>query len=52
MKVLIGNKCELESDRVVSRARGEEFAAELEIPFLETSCKTNHNIKQVIYLAV
>ena len=52
MKVLIGNKCELESKRVVSRAWGEEFAAALEIPFLETSCKTNHNIKEVIYLAV
>ncbi|CAI8022964.1 Ras-related protein Rab-8, partial [Geodia barretti] len=51
-KVLIGNKCELESERVVSRARGEEYAAALEIPFLETSCKTNHNIKEAFEILV
>ena len=52
MKVLIGNKCDMEDERAVIRARGEAFAAELGIPFLETSCKTNHNMKEVIYLAV
>ena len=51
-KVLIGNKCEMEAERVVTREMGEEFAAKCGIPFLETSCKTNHNIKEVISLAV
>ena len=51
-KVLIGNKCEMEAKRVVTRSMGEEFAAKCGIPFLETSCKTNHNIKEVISLAV
>ena len=51
-KVLIGNKCDMEAERVVTRAMGEEFAAIYGIPFLETSCKTYHNIEEVISLAV
>ena len=51
-KVLIGNKCDMEAERVVTRAMGEEFAAKCGIPFFETSSKTDHNIKEVIYLAV
>ena len=30
---------------------GENLAAELGIPFFETSCKTNHNVKEVMSVA-
>ena len=50
-KVLIGNKCDEEFTRAVLTAEGEQLAAKLGIPFLETSCKTNHNIKEVIFFA-
>ena len=51
-KCWLANKCEMEAKRVVTKAMGEEFGAKSGIPFLETSCKTNHNIKEVISLAV
>jgi Ras-related protein Rab-8A len=43
-KILIGNKCDWEEKRVVSTERGELLAQELNIPFLEVSAKTNHNV--------
>ena len=46
-QVLVGNKCDLESERVVPTEEGQQLAASLGIPFLETSAKTNHNIAQV-----
>ena len=46
-RLLIGNKCDWEAMRAVSRERGEEFARSQGIPFLETSAKTNHNIDEV-----
>ena len=49
-KVLIGNKCDEEFTRAVPTAEGEQLAAKLGIPFLETSCKTNHNVKEVILI--
>ena len=45
--LLIGNKCEQEESRVVSKERGEQLAESWGIPFLETSAKTNHNIDEV-----
>ena len=44
-RVLIGNKCDLE--RAVPTEEGQQLAASLGIPFLETSAKTNHNITKV-----
>ena len=46
-QVLIGNKCDLESERVIPTEEGQQLAASLGIPFLETSAKTNHNIAKV-----
>ena len=37
--VLVGNKCDLEDDRQVTREEGEELAKEWDIPFFEVSAK-------------
>ena len=44
-KVLVANKSDLEEDREVSRAEGEELAASLGVRFFETSAKTGQNIE-------
>ena len=43
-KLLIGNKCDLESQRVVPIATAKSFAEELNIPFIETSAKEGVNV--------
>ena len=42
--VLVGNKCDLEDERMVTKEEGQKKASELEIPFLESSCKDGINI--------
>ena len=44
-RMILGNKCDMEDRRVVSKERGEEIAREHNIKFLETSAKTNINIE-------
>lgn len=46
VKMIIGNKCDLEDKRVVPIERGQEVAKHHGIPFIETSAKTNVNIKR------
>ena len=43
-KMILGNKCDMEDRRVVSKARGEAISRENGVRFLETSAKTNVNI--------
>ena len=43
-KIILGNKCDMEDRRVVSKARGEAISCENGVRFLETSAKTNFNI--------
>ncbi|CAG0889874.1 unnamed protein product [Cyprideis torosa] len=51
-KMILGNKCDNEKERVVGKERGEAIAREHNIRFLETSAKANINIdKAFIELA-
>ncbi|NXK91400.1 RAB10 protein, partial [Formicarius rufipectus] len=43
--ILLGNKCDKESERVVPKEKGEKIAWEYGIPFFETSAKDNVNIE-------
>ncbi|KAL8574011.1 Ras-related protein Rab-3 [Nucella lapillus] len=45
--VLVGNKCDLEDERVVSADRGKQLAEQLGLEFFETSAKENINVKAV-----
>ncbi len=42
--LLVGNKIDLESERVVSRDEGEVLAQKLTLTYIETSAKTGENI--------
>eukprot|EP01118_Nematostelium_gracile_P004644 TRINITY_DN154_c0_g1_i2.p1 TRINITY_DN154_c0_g1~~TRINITY_DN154_c0_g1_i2.p1 ORF type:complete len:200 (-),score=63.58 TRINITY_DN154_c0_g1_i2:65-664(-) len=44
--MLIGNKCDLEEKRQVSREEGEKFARDNGLFFLETSAKTDQNVDE------
>lgn len=44
--MLIGNKCDLESARQVSREEGEAFARRNGLVFMETSAKTAENVDE------
>ena len=45
-KILIGNKCDLESMRQVSRQQGEQLAREYGMKFLETSARDSTNVQE------
>ncbi|KAK9034646.1 hypothetical protein V6N11_050803 [Hibiscus sabdariffa] len=45
-KLLVGNKCDLTSKKVVSYEAAQAFADELGIPFMETSAKNATNVEQ------
>ncbi|CAG9311632.1 unnamed protein product [Blepharisma stoltei] len=45
--VLVGNKCDLESERQVSYDEAKELADNLNIVYIETSAKRNNNIEAV-----
>ncbi|PAA58787.1 hypothetical protein BOX15_Mlig019484g2 [Macrostomum lignano] len=45
--VLVGNKCDLDEDRVVSAERGRQLANQLGLEFFETSAKDNLNVTDV-----
>ena len=46
--LLLGNKCDLEEERQVSKEEGEKLAKELGLNFYETSTKDNINIEKSI----
>jgi Ras-related protein Rab-1A len=46
LKVLIGNKCDLEDKRLVSYNQGKEFADTYGLKFIETSAKKNLNVNE------
>jgi len=45
--MLVGNKTDLSEKRQVSSEEGEAKARKLNVLFIETSAKSNHNIKQM-----
>jgi len=45
-KLLVGNKCDLVSKKVVEFDTAKEFADKLSIPFLETSAKAATNVEK------
>jgi len=47
--ILVGNKCDLEKERSVSVAEGQELAKSFSIPFFETSAKARINIEECFY---
>ncbi len=44
--ILIGNKCDLDQKRQVSKEEGERFAKENGLIFMETSAKTAENVEE------
>mmetsp|Transcript_39676 Transcript_39676/g.35417 ORF Transcript_39676/g.35417 Transcript_39676/m.35417 type:complete len:105 (+) Transcript_39676:418-732(+) len=44
--ILVGNKCDMESERAVTYEEGERFAKENDLIFLETSAKTAYNVEE------
>ena len=46
IKVLIGNKTDLEDKRVISKNQGKDFADTYGLKFVETSVKKNINVKE------
>jgi Ras-related protein Rab-8A len=43
-KILVGNKCDMLDDKVVSTEEGQKLASEFGIPFWECSAKTDINV--------
>ncbi|CAD5112424.1 DgyrCDS1646 [Dimorphilus gyrociliatus] len=47
--MILGNKCDLVEKRQVPKDKGEMIAEEHNIPFLETSAKSNENVEKAFY---
>lgn len=45
-KLLVGNKCDLTTKKVVDYTTAKEYAESLKVPFLETSAKNATNVEQ------
>ena len=50
--VLIGNKCDLEDQRQVTKEQGEEKSSKLEIAFLETSAFSGENLEKAFQMMI
>ncbi|CAJ0562849.1 unnamed protein product, partial [Mesorhabditis spiculigera] len=48
-RMIIGNKCDMEDRRVISRERGQQLAIEYGTKFMETSAKANLNIEDAFF---
>ena len=50
IKLLIGNKCDLEDKRVISYETGKDFAEQYNMKYIETSAKTDLNVTEAFGL--
>ena len=46
---LVGNKCDIDKGRQVSQNEAQQLAKEKKLYFLETSAKTDENVKKIFY---
>ncbi|XP_058795205.1 ras-related protein Rap1 [Phymastichus coffea] len=47
--VLVGNKCDLEDERVVGKEQGNNLARQYNCAFMETSAKAKINVNDIFY---
>jgi len=47
--ILVGNKCDLEDERVVGKDQGQGLARQFNCAFLETSAKSKINVNEIFY---
>jgi small GTP-binding protein len=47
--VLVGNKCDLADQRVITTEQGQEMAKKWNCTFMESSAKTGHNVNEIFY---
>jgi small GTP-binding protein len=52
VKLLVGNKCDLEDKREVTFQEGKDFADNNGMKFIETSAKTNQNVDEAFEIVV
>nr|XP_022309352.1 ras-related protein Rab-8A-like isoform X2 [Crassostrea virginica] len=48
-KMILGNKCDMNDKRVVSKEKGESLAIEHGIKFMETSAKASINVEEAFF---
>lgn len=48
--VLVGNKCDLEEERVVGKDHGQRLASQFNCAFMETSAKAKINVNDVNHI--
>ncbi|KAI9310485.1 ras family-domain-containing protein [Dichotomocladium elegans] len=48
-KILIGNKCDMEENRVITVEQGKALAEELGVRFMETSAKANIGVEEAFF---
>ncbi|XP_069101752.1 ras-related protein Rab-8A isoform X1 [Argopecten irradians] len=48
-KMILGNKCDMNDKRMVSKERGEQLAIEHGIKFMETSAKASINVEDAFF---
>ena len=47
--ILVGNKCDLEDERVVSKDQGQHLARQFNCAFMEASAKVKINVPEIFY---
>ena len=47
--ILVGNKCDLEDERVVGKDQGHNLAKNFSCVFLESSAKAKINVNEIFY---